>query len=51
MTHNTLEQNLPGKRLTRIVNRTVQNPLSFNELVVYSCLVERATHGKGANQR
>jgi hypothetical protein len=51
MTHHSLEQDFPGKRLTRIVNRTVQNPLSFNELVVYSCLVERATHGKGANQR
>jgi hypothetical protein len=46
-----LEQDFPGKRLTRILNRTVQNPLSFNALVVCSCLVERAAHGKGANQR
>ena len=51
MTYHSLEQDFPGKRLTRIVNRTVQNPLSFNELVVYSCLVERATHGKGARQQ
>jgi hypothetical protein len=49
MTHDTLTKIFTGKRLTRIVNRTAQNPLPFNALLVYSCLVLRATHGKGAS--
>lgn len=51
MTHDTLTQLFTGKRLTRIINRTAQNPLPFNALLVYSCLVQRATHGKGASSR
>jgi DNA-binding MarR family transcriptional regulator len=41
-------EDFPGKALTRVLNRKSPNPLSFNEQLVYSCLVR---HGKGATQK
>jgi hypothetical protein len=46
-----MQERLPGKRRTRIVNARSPNPLSCNELVVYSHLVYLAGHGKGATQQ
>lgn len=51
MRYEDLESAFTGKRFTRILNCTKQNPLTFNCVQVYSYLVQRATHGKGATQK
>lgn len=51
MKYDDLEAAFPGKRFTRFLNCTRQNSMTFNSALVYSCLVERATHGKGASQK
>jgi len=38
------------RHLTRIVNITRDNPLGLTAILVYSCLVNRATHNKGCRQ-
>jgi hypothetical protein len=51
MNYQELEKAFPEKRLTKIINCTKDNPMAFTEIVVYSCLIQRATHGKGATQK
>jgi hypothetical protein len=51
MDHSALKTLFPGVRLTRIVNTTKLCPLRYAEVVTYSCLVQRATHGKGARKQ
>lgn len=50
MDYKALKTLLPGRRLTRIVNTTKPCPLRLSDVLVYSYLVQRATHGKGARQ-
>jgi hypothetical protein len=40
-----------GKSLTKVLNRTRSNPLTFNQQVVYSHLVHLARHDKGGTER
>lgn len=51
MNYDELEATFPGRRLTRIVNSTKASRLTFTQAVVYSCLVERAGHNKGASKK
>ena len=51
MDYKTLIRQFPHRRLTKIVNTTKLSLLKFTEIMVYSCLVDRATHGKGARQK
>jgi hypothetical protein len=43
-----MRKHFPDKFLTRVLNRTKANPLTFFQLVVYSHLVYRAGYKKGA---
>ena len=51
MDYKTLIRQFPHRRLTKIVNTTKLSLLKFTEIMVYSCLVDRATHKKGARQK
>lgn len=50
MNYDQLTAGFPGRRLTKIVNTTRLCPLRHAEIATYSCLVNRATHAKGARQ-
>src|SRR6516165_7838517 len=47
----TLQARFPGKRFTRVFNRTKHNKLSFNQQVLYTQLMYREARGKGASQK
>jgi predicted DNA-binding transcriptional regulator len=51
MDYNTLLKRFPRRRLTKVVNTTKLSLLRFTEIMVYSCLVDRAIHAKGARQK
>ncbi len=51
MDYKELREHYPKRHLTKIVNVTKRSPLRLTEILVYSCLVDRATHNKGARQK
>jgi predicted DNA-binding transcriptional regulator len=51
MDYKTLVIRFPRRRLTKVVNTTKLSLLKFTEIMVYSCLADRAIHGKGARQK